>query len=67
MNRMNQFTIAYQSFTPETAATAAAASAQPNPAEPTHPPFEAPTLTKHGSVAALTQDFGGSFDPGILP
>lgn len=62
MNRMNQFTTMLQSSKPESVASTAALPAQPNGGT-THPPFEAPILTKHGSVAALTQDFGGSFGP----
>lgn len=63
MNHTKQFTTALPLSEPETVASTAALPAQFN-GNPTHLPFEAPTLAKHGSVAALTQDFGGSFDPG---
>ncbi len=67
MNHMNQFTTVRQSSKPDTDAATAATTDRPHLTGTPHLPFEAPTLTKHGSVAALTQDFGGSFDPPPFP
>ena len=43
--------------------TALPAVATPPQSARTPPPFVPPTLTKNGTVAGLTQDFSGGFDP----
>ena len=50
-------------LSPPPTPTALPAVAAPPQSARTPPRFVPPTLTKHGTVAGLTQDFSGGFDP----
>lgn len=52
-----------QVYQPELPAAPVGSPQRSQPAPLAKPPFVPPTLTCHGTVATITQDAGGSFEP----